>query len=356
VRTCRLLLFCSLIIGLGFVAGVTRASAQSIEIVGSRALGMGGAFVAVANDSSATWWNPAGLAAGPFLDVALARTVMDIDEVLPAARAGASSFALATPPIGISYYRLRITDIRTLDPTAQDRADREDTRAGVAIRSLSVSQFGATILHTLLTGIHAGATVKYVRGTVRSSEIEGTEAVRLAIPDLLGRGDDLEGGDGEGGFNLDIGVLAVAGAIRIGGLVRNLREQEFDPSTSSGSPRAESRGDGIQLPRQVRVGAAFDGEAVGMLPVTIALDADLRTYATGSGDRRVVAIGGEHWLFARRVGVRGGARFNTVGFEDRAVTAGASAALRAGLYIDGHVVHGGSIGEGGWGIAARVSF
>src|SRR5690242_5273284 len=46
------------------------AGAQTIETVGERAMGMGGAFVAVADDSTATWWNPAALAAGPFLDAA----------------------------------------------------------------------------------------------------------------------------------------------------------------------------------------------------------------------------------------------------------------------------------------------
>ena len=46
------------------------AGAQAIETVGERAMGMGGAFVAVADDSSATWWNPAAPAAGPFLDLA----------------------------------------------------------------------------------------------------------------------------------------------------------------------------------------------------------------------------------------------------------------------------------------------
>ena len=64
--------------------------AQIVESVGSRALGMGGAFVAVASDSSATWWNPAGLAAGPFLDLAIGKA----DD--------ASWFALATPPFGLS--------------------------------------------------------------------------------------------------------------------------------------------------------------------------------------------------------------------------------------------------------------
>ena len=43
------------------------AAAQMYEAVGTRAQGMGGAFVAVADDATATWWNPAGLATGASL-------------------------------------------------------------------------------------------------------------------------------------------------------------------------------------------------------------------------------------------------------------------------------------------------
>jgi len=42
------------------------ASAQIYESVGIRAQGMAGAFVAVADDADATWWNPAGLAGGAY--------------------------------------------------------------------------------------------------------------------------------------------------------------------------------------------------------------------------------------------------------------------------------------------------
>jgi hypothetical protein len=143
-------------------------------------------------------------------------------------------------------------------------------------------------------------------------------------------------------FDLDVGALAVAGPVRLGVTARNLREPEFDQ--------------GFVLPRQVRVGAAFDAARLPGLPLTIAVDADVRTYTFGAGDRRVVAVGAEQWLLARRLGVRGGARFNTAGAEEKAATAGISVAPRAGLYLDGFIVRGGSADDRGWGVGARVSF
>src|SRR5688500_2971517 len=201
--------------------GSAPAAAQSFEAGGLRALGMGGAFVAVANDSSATWWNPAGLATGPFLDIALTRASGESGDTLPASRTGLWSFSLGTPPLGVSYYRLHITDIRAGSPTGQAEAGREDRAAGVGIRSLSVSQFGATVLHTITTGVSAGATVKYLRGTSRVRDLDAAESAG-DISDLLDDGDDLPGGDGEGTVDVDVGVLAAIGAVRLGVTARNL--------------------------------------------------------------------------------------------------------------------------------------
>jgi hypothetical protein len=314
------------------------AAAQSFESVGQRALGMGGAFVAVANDSSATWWNPAGLAAGPFLDVAISRSSGTADARLPASRTGVWSLSLGTPPLGVSYYRLHITDIRPISPTAEVEAGREDRAAGVGIRSLSVSQFGATVLHTITTGVSAGATVKYLRGTTQVREIDAADG---DIPELLDDGDDLEGGEGQGTVDIDAGVLAIIGGFRVGLTGRNLREPRFGDR---------------RLSRQIRAGAAFDGTAAGMSPVMLSLDVDLRRYAAATGDRRVVAIGAEHWLRPQRIALRGGARFNTVGEQDRTLTAGASVALRAAMFVEGHAAVSSEAGESGWGLAARVSF
>src|SRR3954465_6491061 len=98
--------------------------AQAIESAGSRAPGMGGAFVAVASDSSATWWNPAGLAAGPFLDLAVSWNVLQAGGDAAAAwRTHLSAFSFAPPPAGVSYYRFRLTEVAPAGTTATGQAD-----------------------------------------------------------------------------------------------------------------------------------------------------------------------------------------------------------------------------------------
>ena len=250
-----------------------------------------------------------------------------------------SWFALGTPPFGVSYYRLKITDAQLLTPTVTESGSREDRRAGLA--SVSASQFGVTLVHSLISGVHAGATLKYVRATVRGSEIEGD----VSSEALLDLGDDLEGGDGDGAFDADIGLLGVAGPVRLGLLVRNVADTTFEQDAGT-----------ARLPRQVRIGVAYDRAGAGGAPLTIAVDVDATAIETSSGDRRNVAIGVERWLAGGRVGVRGGARFNTTGGNEQTATGGVSVAVRSGLFLDGHVVRGGAEDDRGWGVAARVSF
>ena len=321
----------------------TDSSAQIVEGVGNRALGMAGAYTAVAADSTATWWNPAGLATGPYSDISLGRSIADLDndETSSARRDRVSWFAATATVVGFSYYRLRITDIRGFGPTGQPSVDRQDTRTGVSMRSLSARQFGLTVVQSLLPGVHAGATLKYERGTVRV----GTDDGSRSDSDLLDAGEDLEGGNASNQFDLDAGLMAVAGPVRLGAVMRNILKPDFGSEVTP-----------FVLPRQVRLGAAIDTEQVGGPPFIFSIDADVMTYATGTGDRRVVALGAERWLWSKRIAVRGGGRFNTVGAKERAATAGGSVAVRNGLYLEGYIVRGGSEAERGWGLGTRVSF
>jgi hypothetical protein len=334
---------------LAWLAAGRAASAQIVEGVGERALGMGGAFVGVATDSSATWWNPAALATGPFLDLSLGQQLTEMVGELPLQRDRAFWIAMATPPLGASYYRFRVAGT----PTAQQRAHREEEGAIAPLRSLTASQFGVTFVHSVVSGVHVGTTLKYVRATPRFSIADATRS----SSDLLDTADDLSGGDPQNAFDLDVGVLAVTGALRVGAVVRNVREPEFDIARIGVPLDVDTGPATMRIPRQVRVGAAFDAANTdASVPLIVSLDADVRRYAVVTGERRVVAVGAERWFMERRLGVRGGGRFNTVGRQERAATGGVSVAIRSGLFVEAHAVRGGSDDERGWGVAARVSF
>lgn len=321
------------------------AEAQIVESVGTRALGMGGAFVAVASDSTATWWNPAGIAAGPFVDVGWGRDRLEVTEQAPAWRHKNSWFALSTPALGLSYYRLRITDAPSLSSGAAEVG-------GTPVRSLALSQLGLTVVQTLVSGVHIGTTLKRVRGIVRHGPLDDALSDSAALSAALEDGEALEGGDAESRYDLDVGFIGVAGPLRLGGTVRNVREPEFFGAAGPSDALAA----GMQLPRQVRVGAAFDGAAVGGIPLTVALDADLRTYMSTAGERRMIALGVEQWMLDRRVAVRVGGRVNTRGTRESVATVGLTIATGGGLFLDGHAVQGGLEDERGWGLATRLSF
>ena len=216
------------------------------------------------------------------------------------------------------------------------------------MRSLVASQVGVTIVQTLTSGVHVGTTLKLVRGTILDDQI-GSLA---PLSEALATGEALEGGNVENRFDLDIGIIGVGGPLRFGAVMRNVREHKFVVASTTPDASAIS----IQLPRQIRVGVAFDPDSAGGIPLTVAFDADVRAYATPSGERRMVAFGAEHWILARRFGLRAGGRVNTRGARERIATAGLTVAAGSGFYLEGHAVRGESEDELGWGVAAHVSF
>jgi hypothetical protein len=318
------------VIGFLLVCHVPSVKAQAIETIGNRALGMGGAFVAVASDSSATWWNPAGLAAGALFDISLGRVLTESSDILPARQERASWFAVGTPPLGISYYRFSIEGISSSSPTGSVRV----------IRSFAASQLGVTLLHTIVPGLHVGTTLKYLRGELRTGSFE----TPLSIDKLFGR--QLNGNGGSTGtFDVDVGFLGVTGPFRIGFVIRNVTVPSFS-----------ANGEHYELPRHARFGVAFDGEQIGKVPLIVAVDVDINRINLLNGrEQRNLSIGTEYWLWRKRLGFRAGTRFNMVTSEQRVLTAGLSFAPKSGVFIDAFVARG-AVGEAGWGVASRVSF
>jgi hypothetical protein len=145
--------------------------------------------------------------------------------------------------------------------------------------------------------------------------------------------------------DLDVGVMASAGPMRVGLSLKNLS-----------SPGFTDTGGGVTIPRQARAGIAFVSGPPGAALATIALDVDLTRTPTPAGDERRVASGFEVWAPSRRFGVRAGLSANTVDDARVSASAGASAAIRSGLYVDFQGTSAGDDLGTSWGCGLRVTF
>jgi hypothetical protein len=283
--------------------------AQSFGGIGTRAEGMG-AFVAVADDASAVYWNPAGIATGATFDLQVSKGP------------DSSLFVgAALPVLGASYYRTReVTGL----PTVSGSPDRQTGGSGqVQIRTLTTTNFGVTVVQTVVPGLVIGTTARVIRGGI-------------------------EGSEGRTTFDLDAGAMVSAWDVRFGLTARNLREPEF-----------QADGGMVRMTRQFRVGAALAPRALPMGvygPFSLALDADLTTTPDVRGDRRTVAAGGEYWLAKGLVGVRGGVRWSTLGDSRRALSGGATVRLPRSVYVEGQMTKQNESDENEWLVGARVTF
>jgi hypothetical protein len=308
---------------------------------------MGGAFTAVADDATATWWNPSGLAGGAYFN-ALIESGHQQDppsdktaagDPQTAWRSSIRSLAIAYPALGLSYYRLQISEIQPQTSTAPASAGRQEGgTTEVRLRSLVLNQFGATVGQSLGSHLVVGSTIKLVHaGAV--SQIGSAGAGSLDAADALGP-------SGETHAGLDAGAMAEFGPVRVGLMIRNVTQTEF----GSGS-------DAFTLSRQARLGGAVTSGTRGVIgSATVAVDADLTKTTTVFGDERRLATGGEVWTSARTFGVRGGVSVNTVGERRTSLSGGLSAALKKGVYVDGEFTGGTDAGRRGWGVGLRVTF
>lgn len=322
------------------------AAAQAIDVVGARAAGMGGAFVGVADDGSATYWNPAGLAGGSYFSLVLDGGA---DRAVPDGSTRGrkqSSFFLGAviPALGLTYYRLQRTFAAPFDllvPIDGVSSSRNLTGEGPVRRdSLVTHHAGITLVQTVLPNVAVGATLKLVHGVARS------EAVGFVSADE-GLDRETPQGRGDNQFDADLGVMATVGSLKAGVTVRNVREPSFTVPQGDRS---------LKLQRQARAGASYALNAAWL----VAGDVDLLETDDAFGARRDVALGVEGRL-ARRLTARSGLRVNGAASgeddgSDRAFALGASFAVTASVLIDGAAVKGGDRAGRGWRVAARFVY
>jgi hypothetical protein len=306
--------------------GAPASGQPTFETAGERALGMGGAFVAVADDASSSHWNPAGLATGgpAGMTVGWFRSGhgRDDDPSRPGARRLRGTYtSLGTWPLGISYGTFRMS-------LASERPDGQ-----LVTDTLRTNQFGVTILQSVAQGLVVGSTLRYMRGDVVTSA-----AAAGSVDEVLSLNDDVEGRR-SGAFDLDVGVMATSEHVRVGLTVRNLRSPTF----------GEVAVREITIPRQSRLGVALlptDG-------LTLALDLDLETVDFLGDPHRMIAIGGEARL-SRRLLARSGVRWSVEGARRFVAAGGMSIAVRPGLWLDGHYTQDRHGDDREFGVALRA--
>jgi hypothetical protein len=266
---------------------------------------MGGAFTAIADDTTAFYWNPAGVARGPFLRLGFygGGGFQDWGEMvdrLSSGRPGDGSelggdrvygFSTAFTVLGLAVSRFTHTSSILEGDSVYSRGLQTWDVAASFVQSLPPDD------------LIIGGNVRYIRGTVFSSITSASE-----IPsDERNAGDLIDravAGDGatEGEPGIDLGVVyQPRDWIRLGLSARNLNRPTFHGEN----------GEAVALERHARTGVAF------FLPweLIVALDVDISRHDTPVVDDgwREVAAGVEKSFADGRIALRGGIRTEVSG-------------------------------------------
>ena len=315
------------------LASTSLTTGQVFESVGTRALGMAGAFVAVADDATAAYWNPAGLPTGAFLSLVLdhasGETFPEGPDSPVASDSAGTFVGLSTNRFAASYYRLHVNEIaRTSHAAGPADAAREDQVGATMSSSMITHNVALTGAQLVASGLSVGTTVRYVRASYGVGQ-EGQ---------MLGR-------SGQNEVDVDLGIKAGGERLQAGFVARNL----LKPTLKG------PHGGRLQLARLVRAGLAYRP----FERLVVAGDIDLNRLHSDSGDRRHVALGAEQWLADWLGGAGRGARIDLEAHTGarRAVGAfGLSVSPMPGVYLDGHVTRGSDGRKRDWSVAGRVGF
>ncbi|HMI32449.1 MAG TPA: PorV/PorQ family protein [Candidatus Limnocylindrales bacterium] len=233
--------------------------------IGARPMGMGSAYVALADDPTAIYWNPAGLAAAEGAQVAVMHNewIQDFRQ----------EFAAVSRSVGKGTLGLGVSGFYTSELEARDDVGNLTGHFGFNDMAVTVAY-----AHRLAPQASLGAGAKYIREMI---DQESASTVALDLGGRMGIG--------------QTGITLAAAVQNLGGKAKFITET-------------------FPLPTTVRAGASLSHGIKG-LEGKGALSAELRK---SKGDDARFHVGGE-FEYKERVALRAGAKF---GYDDESLSFG----------------------------------
>ena len=266
-----------------FVSGISKSgttSAAFLEIgVGPRAVAMGGAFVGLADDATAAYWNVAGLGRMQKGEVTAMHADWFVDTNF--------DFVAAALPVGRGTIAVHFTSFLIGDEPVRTVEQPEGTGAIFNGGSMAM---GAAFAWNLTDRFSVGFNGKFIRETISSSSATA--------------------------FAIDFGTIFVTplNGMRLGATIVNFGPKmkisgrdpaivfDPDPTLAGNNDKvpAQLETDVFDLPLNFRVGVAMEVFETATNRITLALDANNPNNNTAS-----LNFGGEY-AFSERLFLRGG--------------------------------------------------
>ncbi len=259
--------------------GTTAAKFLSIP-VGARAISMGGAFTAVANDASAMFWNPAGIA-GIYQNEAMFSHSSWIADI------NLNFAALALPIEGVGTIGLYFTSMSMDDMEKTTELNQDGTGQFFSVGSIAA---GVSYARRLTDWFSLGGSFKYINEHISSSNATGFafEIGTLFATPFHG----LKFGAGISNFGTK---MQIRGDDLL--IVKDISPNAGSNSNLNGFLGTEQ----FDLPLNLRIG--FSYEPISTEDQHLLLVADAQHPNDNSES---VNIGGEYSAFNNTIAVRGG--------------------------------------------------
>jgi hypothetical protein len=242
--------------------------------IGARATGMGGAFTAIANDATATYWNPSGLGQLRNAQIAAMYTILSLDRN--------QNFVSYAQPIGalgalgLSWIHFGVSKMDGRDTSGNPTGDFSDSEMA----------FGMSYGKTFAEVLSIGGTAKYLSHALADNKASG--------------------------FGFDAGVLIKFIGIPFSDVSVGVMVQDIASSVEwdTDSKRED------EFPMNVRFGIVISPKVI---PLNLAAEIEK------NGEQEIKYHAGGEYFLSKVLGIR-------IGYNDGSLTTGGSLRVPVGTF------------------------